>query len=158
MIDFTKVESELSAIGRFMVAVFEVEVVRLNKVATGGLRDSAEFKVSFTDTGATIDFYAAFYAKFVNDGRKAGYPTSGDGSFLLALIEWVKAKGIATGNREAVSAAYAIRKHIFEKGIPPVPILDNSIAIIEKELEPLLQRMLERTVQTEIDKVWQLRS
>lgn len=159
MIDYKQVENELSAIGRFMVAVFEVEVVRLNKVATGGLRDSARFEVNFTDTGATVDFFAAFYAKFVNDGRKAEYPkTYEDQGFLQALVEWVLVKGKAKGNREAVQAAYFIRKHIFENGIPPVPILDNSIAIIEKEIQPLLQRMFNEVLTTQIDKIWQLRS
>jgi hypothetical protein len=40
----------------------------------------------------------------------------GDGSMRLSIYQWVKAKGIETDDKAAMSAAFAISKRIHEKG------------------------------------------
>jgi hypothetical protein len=103
----------LTVIAAFMKEQFIKELVAQQHVASGDLIDSIKFDVKNLGDKFEITFTALDYGIPVDTGTKAGRWIPID-----ALIEWVSVKGIATGDKEIKSAAYAIRRKIFQEGTP----------------------------------------
>jgi hypothetical protein len=64
-------------------------------------------------TDNSISIVANDYAKYVDQGQPRGTWVS-----LEALAKWVEIKGIASGEKEIKSAAFAIRNAIYREGTP----------------------------------------
>jgi len=87
-------------VGAFMANILIAEIYAKGKVASGNLVKSVEFEVVNKGNKYVVDLLADRYIINVSEGRKAGYPNGGDGSFLKALIEWVKIKSIETEDKK----------------------------------------------------------
>lgn len=149
--ELKELQTELEIVGQFMANILVAEIVAKGKVATGGLRDSVEYKIVRTPNSYAVELYADSYIENVDKGRKAGYPSGGDGSFLRALIEWVKVKGIESDNKAAVRAAWAIRESIFKKGIPPTNIIEFAIEEIERNIDEMVIQALSKDIEDYFD-------
>ena len=99
------------------------------KDASGKLSRSLGFNIDKTNTGFVIDFTSKVnYARFVEEGRKKGkMPPAG------VISKWFIQKGLK-GSRDAQgrfvkrkSAIFAIRKHIKENNIKPVPFFSEAM-------------------------------
>jgi len=101
----------LQLIGDFLVDQLIKTIDKQGSRATGQLQDTMRSVVTSTGTGFTISIYAQNYADSVEKGVPAGVKVS-----PYALAKWVEVKGIATGEKEIKSLAFAIRQKIFNEG------------------------------------------
>jgi hypothetical protein len=150
-----ELESQLNELGETVANIFKAEIKANGKVASGNLLNSIEYQVDIDSAAATVNILAADYFKYIVEGRKAGYPSDGDGKFLENLIDWVKAKGLETDDKAATRAAYAIRESIFKNGIPPVDLLKFAEEQIDKLVTELVIEELNKEVENYIDKIVQ---
>ena len=152
--EFNELQTELEIVGQFMANILIAEIVAKNKVASGQLRDSVEYVITRTENSYKVDLLADRYINNVSDGRKAGYPNGGDGSFLKALIEWVKIKGIESDDKKVKSAAWAIRESIFQKGIPATNIIEFAIEQIERQIDEMVTAALDKDIKNHFNQMF----
>lgn len=107
------IDEGLNIIGEFVVKQLQIVLEDQGHRATGELIDSMRHEVKKIGNGFTITVFGKDYAKFVDRGIPAGVWVS-----PYALAEWVEQKGIATGEKEIKSIAFAIRRKIFQEGSP----------------------------------------
>lgn len=105
-------EAKLLELGNQFVRELKREFEEQGHSATGTALNS--FRADLTSEADTykINIWGVDYAKYVNDGRRAGSLPPVD-----AIEEWVKIRGIAQGD-EARGVAWAIAKAIEKEGSP----------------------------------------
>jgi hypothetical protein len=101
-----------------------------------------------------VDLLADRYINNVSDGRKKGYPNGGDGSFLKALIEWVKIKSIESDDKKAKAAAWAIREAIFKRGIPATNIIEFAIEQIDRQIDEMVTAAIDRDIKNHFNEMF----
>ena len=119
--------------------VYQDNLIRADKIATGGLLNSVEFSVVQYGRRFDVVLTLADYWKWVEEGRKPGKmpPPS-------AILAWVLAKPVipkpnANGRIPTPqSLAWAIAKSIGKNGIAPTPALkqasDATFAEMERDI------------------------
>jgi hypothetical protein len=109
------IEKGLEVIGAFLKEAFIEELLSQNHIATGEHIKSIKFQISQGSSGFELAFSSnnIIVDKALNNGTKAGRYVP-----ISALMEWIEAKGIATGDKEVKSIAFAIRQKIFKEGTP----------------------------------------
>lgn len=147
--------SDVEHLAQFVVKELQKELIAQKHVASGSLHDSVSYQIK----SGNIEIYAEEHGIFVDQGRKAG----GKKVPVLALLDWVIKKGLDTGDRTALSVAYAIQTKIYREGIPTVGsrrIANKRLHWIEQtmiDLEPTILSMLETAAlngaQAYLDKV-----
>ena len=152
--EFKELETELNIVGAFMANILIAEIVAKGKVASGQLRDSVEYVITRTENSYQVDLLADRYINNVSDGRKAGYPNGGDGSFLKALIEWVKIKSIESDDKKAKAAAWAIREAIFKRGIPATNIIEFAIEQIDRQIDEMVTAAIDRDIKNHFNEMF----
>ena len=100
----------LSMVGEFFVEKFREELTEQGHNNTKNLVKTMRFETNSVDT---VTIYMQDYAKFVDSGIRVGKKVS-----VYALIEWIEQKGIASGEKNIKSMAFAIRKKIEQQGSP----------------------------------------
>jgi hypothetical protein len=153
--EFKELQTELEIVGAFMANILIAEIVAKKKVASGQLRDSVEYVISRTENSYKVDLLADRYITNVSEGRKAGYPNGGDGSFLKALIEWVKIKGLESDDKKVKSAAWAIREAIFKRGIPATNIIEFAIEQIERQIDDMVTAALDKDIKNHFNQMFE---
>ena len=153
--ELKELEKELEIVGAFMANILIAEIYAKGKVASGNLVKSVEFEVVNKGNKYVVDLLADRYIINVSEGRKAGYPNGGDGSFLKALIEWVKIKSIETEDKKVKAAAWAIREAIFKRGIPPTNIIEFAIEEIDKQVDAMVREALGKDIERHFDDMFQ---
>lgn len=123
---------DFKKIGTFLVTELTTELVRKQKKASGGLVKSFRSEVNGTGDGYEISVIAASYFKFVDAGvngtqrnRGSKYSYKNKKPPVQSLIDWVKVRSIATGDKEARSAAFAIQNYIYKNGVQGINILEE---------------------------------
>jgi len=152
--EFKELETELNIVGAFMANILIAEIVAKGKVASGQLRDSVEYQITRTENSYQVDLLADRYINNVSDGRKAGYPNGGDGSFLKALIEWVKVKSIESDDKKAKAAAWAIREAIFKRGIPATNIIEFAIEQIDRQIDEMVTAAIDKDIKNHFNEMF----
>ena len=107
------VQSKLNILGSFIVSQFQEELREQGHDNTGKLIDSLRPEVVNLGDAWEVRIVGLDYAKFVNYGIKPGKKLN-----PFALAKWVEQKGIASGEKEIKSIAFAIRQKIFQEGMP----------------------------------------
>jgi len=107
----TAIIDGLDLIGQFIVDQLVKTLDDLGHRATGQLQDTMRSVVTVDGKGFDITIYGKDYAKFVESGVPSGVWVS-----VEALAKWVEAKGIATGEPQIKSLAFAIQRKIFNEG------------------------------------------
>jgi hypothetical protein len=152
--EFKELETELNIVGAFMANILIAEIVAKGKVASGNLRDSVEYQITRTENSYQVDLLADRYINNVSDGRKKGYPNGGDGSFLKALIEWVKIKSIESDDKKAKAAAWAIREAIFKRGIPATNIIEFAIEQIDRQIDEMVTAAIDKDIKNHFNEMF----
>ena len=151
--ELKNLETELAIVGAFMENILSAQIVYAKKVASGALLNSVESKTVKTFSGLASELYAARYVVPVSTGRPAGYPpTFEDKGFLDALTKWVLIKGKESDAKKARTAAWLIRRKIFEKGIPPTNIIEFAIDEINKQIDDMVTEALTKDIEAAFDK------
>lgn len=105
---------DLEILGEFLVVEFARELSAQGHRAAGRLIQSLESKVVIQPTGLFLEISFFDYGLFVDRGRKPG----GKKVPIAALIEWIKERAIANGQRDIKRIAFAIQTNIWKFGIP----------------------------------------
>lgn len=117
----------LDEYGKRVRNLYQDNLIRADKIATGGLLNSVEFEVEQYGRRFDVVLTLADYWKWVEEGRKPGKmpPPS-------AILKWVLAKPVlpkpnANGRMPTPqSLAWAIAKSIEKNGILPTPALKQA--------------------------------
>ena len=89
--------------------------------ASGKLRSSFTSRVVVFAGGLQIEVYGESYAKFVNEGRKAGLAPQ-----VASIEEWLQNKGIQPYEGQSIrDAAYFIAAKIGSKGTPAKKFIED---------------------------------
>lgn len=82
---------------------------------TGALIKSMESRMSVANDSVELEILFNDYGRFVNTGAKwkPGNPPP-----VKALARWIQERGIATGKKEIINAAFAIRNKMVKEGMP----------------------------------------
>lgn len=107
---------ELELIGDFIARNLKQQLMAQGQNASMTLLNSIQPAVIPTPFGTDLIILMAPYYQYVNNGRKGGKPDDSKKPPIGPLIEWVINKGLATGEREVLSAAYAIQHSIWKNG------------------------------------------
>ena len=107
------IKSGLDIVGQYIVDQLVKVLDEQGHRATGQLQDTMKYSVTESGGGFDITITGKDYAKFVDQGINKGKWVN-----PYALAEWVEQKGIATGEKEIKSAAFAIRRKIYDEGSP----------------------------------------
>ena len=119
-----------------------------NKNASGSLGKSLKSQLSYSGGSIiSVRFKAKEHWKFVDQGRKPGKFVP-----IAPLMRWAKVK-LGLDEKEAKSAAFAISRNIYKKGIKPTNIFKNNITKFKKEINNLLIGSVEQDVTKEIRKI-----
>lgn len=101
----------------------------------------AEFTNSFEIIGKSL-----FYGQFVERGRKAG----GKRVPLNVLLQWVKARGLASGNKEISKIAWAVQTSIHKKGIKAAPFVSDTLKEQQAHIRTQLMMAFENIIQINV--------
>lgn len=123
--------------GKDYVKILYRELRRADKVATGALINSIDFRLRQDAKDIMVIIESNDYLKFVDEGRKPGkYPP------VRAIRDWVKIKGISE------DAVWPIMKSIYKFGIKPLNIIQRVTQ--EFETSPTLTAKYEDEIVDEI--------
>ena len=137
--------AKLRPIADELALLFQGEIVRTQKISSGDLLDSVEGQLVFTSSGFQLQVVGNEYAIFINKGRKPGTKRVP----LDAILNWIREKGISSGLNRIESLAFAIQQSIYQKGIKPVPIIDQTIEEILKVYDERIAEIIEQEISTE---------
>ena len=133
---FTNLQAVLEKYGEEVRNLYQDNLIRADKIATGALLNSVEFSVEQYGRRFDVVLTLADYWKWVEDGRKPGKmpPPS-------AILKWVLAKPVIPKPNEngriptPQSLSWAIAKSIEKKGISPTPALKQASDATFAEME-----------------------
>lgn len=104
--------AELENIGRFLVEQLTLELIRQDHKASGKLIQGLGYHVLQDSTGWELVVTSQEdYAQYVELGRRQGKMPP-----VQVIIDWVRRKGLETGEKQIVNAAWAISKGIAKNG------------------------------------------
>ena len=129
----------LDEYGKRVQNLYQDNLIRADKIATGGLLNSVEFSVVQYGRRFDVVLTLADYWKWVEEGRKPGKKPS-----PYAILAWVLAKPVLPKPNDngriptPHSLAWAIAKSIGKNGIDPTPALkqasDATFAEMERDI------------------------
>jgi hypothetical protein len=124
-------DKTLNQFGKDYVKILIAFLKKNNKVNTGALINSIDYKLKSTANDIQIELLANDYLINVDKGRKPGkYPN------MSAISKYASSKGIPQ------SAVFPIARKIFKFGIEPTFVLDKTTK--EIQTSPTLQRKYEK--------------
>ena len=136
---FTNLQAVLEKYGEEVRNLYQDNLIRADKIATGTLLNSVEFSVEQYGRRFDVVLTIADYWRWVEDGRKPGKmpPPS-------AILKWVLAKPVIPKPNDngriptPQSLSWAIAKSIEKKGILPTPALkrasEDTFARMQKDI------------------------
>ena len=112
----------------------------LDKVASGRLINSLNYKLRETLDGVEIDFEAEDYIKWVDEGRRPGKFAP-----INPIKKWCKTRGLNE------NVAYAINYKIKRVGITPTRFIDevfndSKIQSLTNKIEDLTSQAIEKNI------------
>ena len=123
----------LQRVGNFLVTRLKQQLLIQDQVASGRLINSIEDQViEGSDSTSLIVLMAPHYI-WAENGRNKG----GKRPPLDAIIQWVLDKGLESGDKEVISAAWAIQTFIWKNG--------TSRIVNGKKKRDFIQTVLDQT-------------
>jgi len=149
-IEYKSLNEELELLGEELVKGVVQELLNADKLATGKLIRSIDYRVIAKAEKLILEILALPYLDNVIEGRRPGLkppPTS-------AIIPWVKKRNIKVkGSKTPEQSAFVIARSIGKKGIKPIKEIRNKINDIYSKKEKLLAKAAEEDVLDLIDKL-----
>lgn len=124
-----------------------------NRVATGELVKSVQYKLDFKDKEFIIYLELEDYYKYVENGTKPHFPP------VNAILNWIKAKPVLptpiNGKLPTPNQlAYLIGRKISEVGTEGSHDLEKSSKTISEEYEELILEALEKDINEDLDQTF----
>lgn len=127
----------LDEYGKRVRNLYQDNLIRADKIATGTLLNSVEFEVEQYGRRFDVVLTLADYWKWVEDGRKPGKMPSPS-----VILRWIMAKPVIPRPNEKTGRiptpaqlSWAIAKKIGKEGIDPTPALKNASDATFAEME-----------------------
>lgn len=114
-----------------------------NKIATGNLIQSLDYKVIEVIGKVFLEITAADYFKFVDKGRRPGKMPP-----IKPIKSWMQAKGIVSKNK---SLPFMIARSIGEKGIKPTNVKQRAIKEVMKNVDKIIKKGAVKDIEKWID-------
>lgn len=141
--DFPNLRAVLEEYAVALRNAYQDNLIRSERIATGGLLNSIEARVSTDGDGVwTVSLILAEWWKWVEDDTRPHWPPPG------ALIPWIRAKPVIPrpDDRGRIpsekSLDYLIRRKIAKEGTRGTHDLENAENALQAEWMPRIQRAL----------------
>ena len=130
---------------------YQDNLIRDNKIATGNLLNSIDYKVQYDDRAIWVELHLEDYYKWVENGRGPGKFPPPD-----KILEWIRIKPIIPDDRGGrlpteQQLAYLIGKKIAEQGIEPGNQLHNAMDDIFPQFEERIDEAIALDVNDAVD-------
>ena len=126
---FENLKKELESFGDEYIKELTIQLIQLDKVATGSLLRSLDFEIIEKVEGQfEVIIKALDYLKFVDEGRRPGKQPP-----LKPILSWVKTRNIRFKNKNGQGflkneqTAFIIRRSIGQKGIKKTDVLKKTL-------------------------------
>lgn len=134
----------------FLKLALRTELEQQGHSASGKLSQSIDVVVNETMTGFELVGQAVYYAKWVNDGRKAG----SRGVPIEALIEWVRQRKINIQGMKEQSIAFMFQTSIKNKGIAPSLFITKTLNDSEQAIDDKITEAMGNVLDTYIEQMF----
>lgn len=134
--ELTNLYNKLDEIGKYVKETYKANLKNNNKIASGKLYNSIDYKLVVTEDSTKLYFLAEKYYIYVENGRRAGKMPP-----LNAIKKWMLKKGIPDKN----GASFRIARSIGKKGIKSSPYL-RDIKIKLKNYRSELEEALNQDI------------
>ena len=145
----------LGQLAEHLKKALQTELSVQMRVASGTLINSIEAVVKKTLSGFEIVGSAVYYAKYVENGRRAG----AKGVPIEALIEWIRIKRIVIDGRSERSTAFMFQSSIRRKGIAPslfiTRTLQNQESTIDRSIHAACGELVNYHIETMFNEIKQ---
>jgi len=108
------IAQELRLISKMIINELQAELIGQGHNATGSLVNSFKGRTILLPNSLVVEILMNRYGGAVDKGRKIGTKKVP----LLALMQWIEDKAIASGDKEKKNIAFAIQQKIFKEGSP----------------------------------------
>ena len=130
---------------------YQDNLIRDNKIASGNLLNSIDYKVQYDDRAIWVELHLEDYYKWVENGRGPGKFPPPD-----KIMEWIRIKPVIPDDRGGKlpteqQLAYLIGKKIAEEGIEPGNQLHNAMDDIYSQFEEKIDEAIALDVNEAID-------
>lgn len=147
-------QKALDEVGKDLVKTMVKKLIEADKVATGRLIKSVDYKVVETANGVIVQLLSEDYLTNVDEGRRPGAkqpPTK-------SLDRWVVAKGIAPRDDKGKfisrqSLKFLIARSIAKNGIKPTNVIKNTINEVYTNKQKLIEKAAIEDINALIDKI-----
>lgn len=145
----------LGQLAEHLKKALQTELSVQMRVASGTLINSIEAVVKKTMSGFEIVGSTVYYAKYVENGRRAG----AKGVPIEALIEWIRIKRIMIEGRSERSTAFMFQNSIRRKGIAPslfiTRTLQNQEGVIGQSIHAACGELVNYHIETMFNEIKQ---
>ena len=126
---FENLKKELEIFGDEYIKELTIQLIQLDKVATGSLLRSLDYEIIEKVEGQfEVIIKALDYLKFIDEGRRPGKQPP-----LKPILSWVKTRNIRFKNKNGQGflkneqTAFIIRRSIGQKGIKKTDVLKKTL-------------------------------
>ena len=126
---FENLKKELEIFGDEYIKELTIQLIQLDKVATGSLLRSLDYEIIEKVEGQfEVIIKALDYLKFIDEGRRPGKQPP-----LNPILSWVKTRNIRFKNKNGQGflkneqTAFIIRRSIGQKGIKKTDVLKKTL-------------------------------
>lgn len=144
MEEYVNLIQTLNRIGTDVRVKYKQQLKSHNKIASGKLYNSIDYKLVITETNIRLYFLAQDYWIYVENGRKAGKMPP-----ISAIKGWMVKKGIADIN----GASYKISRSIGKNGIRPSPYLRNIKETLVNDYTDDIMAAFNKDVELQLNKI-----
>jgi hypothetical protein len=127
--EFENLKKELELFGDEYIKELTIQLIQLDKVATGSLLRSLDYEIIEKVEGQfEVIIKSLDYLKFVDEGRRPGKQPP-----LKPILSWVKTRNIRFKNKNGQGflkneqTAFIIRRSIGQKGIKKTDVLKKTL-------------------------------
>mgnify|MGYP000090021890 CR=1 FL=1 len=137
-------KKELEIIGSEFIKELTKRLIEEDKVASGNLINSLDYKVLELVDGFLLELISNDYLKYVDEGRAPG-----TFSPINKISKWIGDRGIVPQGITKDQLAFLISRSIYESGIRPTFVIEKTINSIYNSIDFIIEKGLNR----EIDKM-----
>ena len=148
----------LDEFGNELRNTYQDKLIRDDKIATGELLNSVEYKVDYDDRSITLSLELAEYWKWVEEGREPGAYPPWDGP-NEGILNWIKMKPVVPEERNGVlptekQLSFLIARKIAEEGIEPGYQLRDAKKDLMDDFEDKIDEAITLDVQQYLDVIF----
>ena len=151
LISWNNLQRVLGEFGQELRNTYQDNLIRDDKIASGNLLNSIDYKVQYDDRAIWVELHLEDYYKWVENGRGPGKFPPPD-----KILEWIRIKPVIPDDRGGKlpteqQLAYLIGKKISEEGIEPGNQLHNAMDNIFPQFEEKIDEAIAQDVNEAID-------